>query len=327
MISRITRLIAPLLLAITATCAVAADATIYLVRHAEKVADGTSDPALTAEGEARAAWIADYMADKGLKAVYSTNYKRTRDTAAPSSATAGVEIQLYDPRKLQEFAESLKSLEGPVLVVGHSNTTPILAGLLVGEKYEELDESIYDHIYVVTLHDDGTATVRIDHSEPRTAIDPAMGVRNAMAARLALMADVAAYKWLHDLPIADPAREAELTEKTVGRAMAEGLDAAYARKLVEGQMMAAKTVQSRLFAAWKAGTVPVPVAAPDLATSLRPKISALTAQLVVAVKDADAAFANCAVQQSLRQVPPTLTADAYAWSFAAEGVIAGQACN
>jgi len=39
--------------------------------------------------------------------------------------------------------------------VGHSDTTAVLAGLLVGEKLEEFDENIYDRLYQVVLSDRG----------------------------------------------------------------------------------------------------------------------------------------------------------------------------
>ena len=45
--------------------------TVFLVRHAEKVADGSSDPALTKEGTARAEELAYLLKHVKLDAVYS----------------------------------------------------------------------------------------------------------------------------------------------------------------------------------------------------------------------------------------------------------------
>ena len=150
------------------TVSVAADQTIYLVRHAEKQNDGTRDPSLTQLGKMRAIEIADMLATAELSRVYSTNYKRTQETASPSAKRVGLSVTPYDPRALPEFAEKLKSLDGTSLVVGHSNTTPALVAMLSGQDFPQLEEYQYDHLYVVTLKDDGGADVRIDYIEPRT---------------------------------------------------------------------------------------------------------------------------------------------------------------
>jgi hypothetical protein len=38
------------------------------------------------------------------------------------------------------------------LVVGHSNTTGVLAGLLVGEEIGEFDLAIYNRVYQVVIY-------------------------------------------------------------------------------------------------------------------------------------------------------------------------------
>ena len=63
-----------------------AEHTIYLVRHAEK-AKG-KDPVLTAQGKQRAENLAQMLQDAGVTRVYSTDYRRTQQTAAPSAKQA-----------------------------------------------------------------------------------------------------------------------------------------------------------------------------------------------------------------------------------------------
>jgi broad specificity phosphatase PhoE len=47
-----------------------------------------------------------------------------------------------------------------VLIVGHSNTTPALVNLALGEdKYEQLDESAYGNIFIVSIDEKGEASV------------------------------------------------------------------------------------------------------------------------------------------------------------------------
>ena len=43
------------------------------------------------------------------------------------------------PDQLDDFAKLLIKNRKDVLVVGHSNTTPVLAGLLVGEELEPFE--------------------------------------------------------------------------------------------------------------------------------------------------------------------------------------------
>src|SRR5690349_20766422 len=79
--------------------------TIYLVRHAEKQTSSgnmmTSDPDLTMEGRVRADRLADSLTGKKISAVYSTDYQRTRNTAAPTARLKMRDVTIYsDGNKL-----------------------------------------------------------------------------------------------------------------------------------------------------------------------------------------------------------------------------------
>ncbi len=145
----------------------ARDTSFYLIRHAEKQKDGTKDPSITKAGLERAKWIARYLSDKKITAIYSTNYKRTQETAAPTAQSSQINITSYDPRKLQTFAEELKSKTENALIVGHSNTTPYLASFLSGLEVQGLSEDQYDHIFIVKMDDHGTMSLKVEYSEPR----------------------------------------------------------------------------------------------------------------------------------------------------------------
>lgn len=132
---------------------------IYLVRHAEKAKEGGRDPLLTRVGTARAERLKDILLNAGIEEIYSTDYKRTQLTAAPLADATGKTIQSYNPSELVTFANQLKSnSKGKrILVSGHSNTTPTLTNaLLKEEKFPMLDETQYDHLFVVTVAADGT---------------------------------------------------------------------------------------------------------------------------------------------------------------------------
>ncbi|WP_237067505.1 SixA phosphatase family protein [Microbulbifer guangxiensis] len=135
---------------------------VYLVRHAEKRTDDPAerDPALTAAGKERAVALARLLRDANIERVYSTDYRRTRQTATPLAQQSGLPVTLYDPRDLEGFAGRLRNGPTRVLVVGHSNTTPQLVALLGGEPGSEIRESHeYDRLYVLVLHGDETVTL------------------------------------------------------------------------------------------------------------------------------------------------------------------------
>jgi broad specificity phosphatase PhoE len=119
--------------------------TWYFVRHFEKQLG--DNPSLTLTGKARAEALAAFFSDKPLNSVYSTDYNRTRETAAPVAALKSVDIQSYDPHNLAGFAIKLKT-QDHVLVVGHSNTTPELLGLMGGANIT-IEESEYGLVYIV----------------------------------------------------------------------------------------------------------------------------------------------------------------------------------
>ena len=135
--------------------------TIYIVRHAEKQLEG-DDPGLAYVGGVRAKKLAQILEDQEIKHVFSTDYKRTRLTAEPTALAAGVEIQTYDPKNNDALVAQLRSLDGNVLVVGHSNTVSQLANYFVGdqEKFADLTDLEYDFIYVVTLESNSSSVVR-----------------------------------------------------------------------------------------------------------------------------------------------------------------------
>ncbi len=89
--------------------------------------------------------------------------------------------------------------------------------------------------------------------------------------RLALMPAVAAYKWQHQLPVLDAAREEQLLAQTVQHAEALGLDGDSTRALFSLQMAIARALQERAIAELSEhGLRGKPVL--DLTRVLRPKL-------------------------------------------------------
>jgi len=159
------RIVASMLLALLAACATvrAPPATTFvIVRHAEKVADDSQYPALTAEGTARAQRLATALANAPLVAVYATGFRRTQQTAAPTAQAHALPITTYDARlPAAEFATLLRRTHrrGHVLVVAHSNTAPAIAAALCGCEVAPMDESEYDRRMTVQVPDNGPAVL------------------------------------------------------------------------------------------------------------------------------------------------------------------------
>ena len=100
---------------------------------------------------------------------------RTRSTAAPLAEALGLKVRLYDPRDLEAFARRLKEEGGRHLVVGHSNTTPELVGLLGGEPGTAIDEAVeYGRLYVVVIDAGGRAgSMLLRYGRPAAPPPPA----------------------------------------------------------------------------------------------------------------------------------------------------------
>lgn len=150
-----------LLLLVLACCIGNTDATnvdgsytLYLVRHAEKQADGSDDPALNDIGRNRSEQLATWFEEKDIELIWSSDYRRSRDTAGPLISSLGLELSLYDPRDLPALANTLLDNRRNALVVGHSNTTPELARLLCQCVIADMDESEYERLIVVSFSDD-----------------------------------------------------------------------------------------------------------------------------------------------------------------------------
>lgn len=133
--------------------------TVMVVRHAEKSTDDPRDPSLSAAGEARAKALSDVLADAGVSDIYTTHYKRTRQTAEPLAQRIGVSIT-ERPITAQNSATHsadlareilAKSAGKSVLVVGHSNTVPDIVKALSGYSIPEITDPEYDHIFVVVI--------------------------------------------------------------------------------------------------------------------------------------------------------------------------------
>ena len=142
------------MLLVSASKPAAAADLVILVRHAEKadvaVADPhAKDPELSPAGRERAKSLESVLKDAELTAVYSTDYRRTRQTAEPVAKRFGLTVQSYDPKDVADLVGRLKATAGVVLVIGHSNTIPeVLKAFGVSEEVT-IPETEFDNLFLV----------------------------------------------------------------------------------------------------------------------------------------------------------------------------------
>jgi broad specificity phosphatase PhoE len=130
--------------------------SVYFVRHAEKDRSNPEDknPHLCPCGLERAQRLAEIFKGINLQALYSTAYVRTRDTALPIAMSKNLAVEIYNPANLTEVLERLRTAKQDALVIGHSNTTSVLAGLLADIELTAINDQEYDRLYQVVIADD-----------------------------------------------------------------------------------------------------------------------------------------------------------------------------
>ena len=151
-------LLAAALSLLTATSAMAQ--TVYLVRHAEKV-DASADPVLSEAGQARAAALAAALAAVHPGHIFTSPLQRTRLTAQPTAELHSVTIEPvgFDggtPAHVAAIAERVRALpdDAVVLIVGHSNTVPLIARALGYAEAADMPDCEYDRMTMLHLMGD-----------------------------------------------------------------------------------------------------------------------------------------------------------------------------
>jgi 2,3-bisphosphoglycerate-dependent phosphoglycerate mutase len=139
--------------------------TVIVIRHAEKEAVNP-DPPLSPPGQARADLLARmYGATQGVgrvDAIYVSNTQRSRLTAAPLASRLGLTPIVAPSDDSKGLAHRvLRENSGKrVLIVGHSNTVPLLVAALSGrDDIPKIDDQDYGEMYIVTVPRIGDANV------------------------------------------------------------------------------------------------------------------------------------------------------------------------
>ena len=143
------RLLCLLLLAFVS--AARAESIVIIVRHAEKASEQGDDPPLSEAGRARAEALSRMLRDSGINAIFTTEFKRTKETAALTAIALKVTPTIVPAKEIETLANKLRELDGNALVVAHGNTIPDLIKALGIYVPINIPESDYDHFFFVAI--------------------------------------------------------------------------------------------------------------------------------------------------------------------------------
>ena len=129
-----------------------AQRTLVVVRHADKI-DDSHDAVLSPTGEAQAKRLAHVLKDLGISAIYTTQFKRTIQTATPLAELLKVKLLAYEQTDVDGVVKEIqrKHPKEVVMVVGHRSTVPRVLKQFGASEPVALGSSEYDSLFVLTL--------------------------------------------------------------------------------------------------------------------------------------------------------------------------------
>src|SRR6266853_4395297 len=126
---------------------------VVIVRHAEKAANGGKDLDLSAAGRERAEALARILKDSGITAIFTSEFKRTQETAAPTATSVHVTPTVVAAKDTAGLVAKLHQLNGNALVVGHGDTIPNIIQALGIDRPINIPDEDYSELLIVTLGD------------------------------------------------------------------------------------------------------------------------------------------------------------------------------
>jgi 2,3-bisphosphoglycerate-dependent phosphoglycerate mutase len=138
--------------------------TIYIVRHAEKdISDPKNqDPELNEDGKLRAKALSKKLINQKIDAVFTSKFKRNKQTGQAVATQNGILIQEYDAHAYKELSNLIKSKykNKNILIIGHSNTVlEIIESFGVSRPMPALTDSDYDYFFEIKIDHLGKAVL------------------------------------------------------------------------------------------------------------------------------------------------------------------------
>lgn len=136
---------------------------IICVRHCEKAKDDSNDPDLTPEGQARAERLGRILARAGLDTVFTTQYKRTRQTGeAVQRHSGGATLRSFQADAQETWLRDLLRGSGgkQYLYVGHQSTVPQLLNQLTrSQRFYNIPDHEFGLLYIAVIDGNGACEV------------------------------------------------------------------------------------------------------------------------------------------------------------------------
>jgi len=125
--------------------------TVLAVRHADIVLPRTStDPELAPAGRERAVALARLVGEAGVSAIFTSEFRRTRQTVEPLAERIGVAPQLTPPPSPWANQARAGQFGSVLLVAGHSDTVPAMLGALGVAPRPVISDTEFDNLFVLT---------------------------------------------------------------------------------------------------------------------------------------------------------------------------------
>lgn len=146
-----------------------AQRAVFIVRHAEQL-DDSSDSSLSEAGQQRAKALAGVLKGAGIMAIYTTETRRTIQTADPLVTALGLPATVVPRKDTEDLIRRLRERHSQdiLLVVAHSGslrgagagmTVPAMLKGLGHPAEVKIERSEYDTIFVVVPKNDGPPVV------------------------------------------------------------------------------------------------------------------------------------------------------------------------
>ena len=147
---RLIGIILVILCSFAALPAALAQEAVYLIRHAEQALD-VEDPPLTDAGHQRAKAWAGILRDAGIKIVYTSTKRRTKQTAEPIIQALNIPLEIMPRRDVAGLVDRLRirHADDAVLIVSHTFIIPKLVKELGHSEDVTIERDDYGNLFII----------------------------------------------------------------------------------------------------------------------------------------------------------------------------------
>ena len=156
--------------------------TIFIIRHAEKLSKAP-DALLSPAGHARANCLAHLLGEANIQTVFTSNIRRTHQTASPLARARHLTIQTIPKDNPDELVLKAKAAaqNGDVLIVGHQETVADIVQRLGGGTMPRVDPNEFDRLTILHLTPSGATVTILRYCDCGAPIGAQPGVDQGMS--------------------------------------------------------------------------------------------------------------------------------------------------